>query len=176
MTPLTDAEIQAMRERADQACPGPWDARVNEFSNTARPRFLWCEYGWIGELYGSSPMENADFIAHAREDLPRCLDEIDRLKAEVSEKCEKIDTLKRQHLREILDIGHDTLENARLREALTNVKQREDLLYDALDLIEATTRAKECKLCRYVNSIVLKADKSWEDIKSRIAPLLEPKP
>lgn len=98
---LSDEELLAIRERADRATQGPWHL-------LSRP---WCRDDVVdltvlagnidphkGDLVADCQMaydwtededdpriqerRNADFIAHARTDVPRLLDYIDALKAE----------------------------------------------------------------------------------------------
>lgn len=79
---MMQKELDAIRERAEKATPGPWwlggndvdgpdtgygELRVATISNTAR----------------REQKANAEFIAHAREDIPRLLAEIERLQAEL---------------------------------------------------------------------------------------------
>ena len=76
MTELTTTHEQAIRARLNPATKGPWthdddDGVVN------------------GPIYGTyisweSWPEDANFIAHAREDIPALLAEIDRLRGELS--------------------------------------------------------------------------------------------
>lgn len=77
---MTEAELKEIEERADKASPEPWDARCKGLDNHSRPRHLWCEYGWIGEVSGSSASEDADFIAHSRVGVPALCAEIRRLR------------------------------------------------------------------------------------------------
>lgn len=73
-----------LRELAEKASPGPWDARCREFSNTELPRNIWSEYGWVCKTEGISPVEDAEFISAANpETVLALLDEIDQLEAEV---------------------------------------------------------------------------------------------
>lgn len=96
MTPERLAEI---RKRADAASPGPW---------------TWILDGSISEIWDAddcvvadtdghrSPDDDADFIAHAREDIPALLDEVERLtRAIESWKREEADWKERE--RELLE-------------------------------------------------------------------------
>ena len=80
MKSLTD-KLKEIRDRADKATPGIWEARCNEFSNTARPRFIWdSTWGFIAECSsGSQDIVNADFIANAKQDIPKLLAVIEKL-------------------------------------------------------------------------------------------------
>jgi hypothetical protein len=100
---MTDEELAAIRERADAATPGPW----NVFRGV-----IWGRAGSSGP-YQLSIAKNANsssviedtgaadrrdrrieadlgFIAHAREDIPALLAEIDQLHAEVRDGAEAL--------------------------------------------------------------------------------------
>lgn len=57
-------DVKAIRARCDAATAGPWIAHLN--GRVSGPEF-------------SALSRDPDFIAHARTDLPACLDEIERL-------------------------------------------------------------------------------------------------
>ena len=63
---MEDAELEAIRRRADAA-----SAAATVIQNPERYVDI-ADHRWD---------ENADFIAHAREDIARLLDEIERLRA-----------------------------------------------------------------------------------------------
>lgn len=98
---MTGEELRAIRERCDAATPGPWEfAAWNTLPN--------------GYLYGPAPIhahepippglykctppvslrgEDALFVAHARQDVPALLAEVERLKhavAQEREACAKL--------------------------------------------------------------------------------------
>jgi hypothetical protein len=78
---MSKLDLDAIRQRAEAATPGPWYG----FSSS------WCVYNTpnsdgelIADVYeygGYPPDANTQFIAHAREDIPAMLDEIERLRA-----------------------------------------------------------------------------------------------
>lgn len=49
MNKLTPALLNELKEKAEKATPGPYDARCREFSNHARLE-LWTELGWLDQL------------------------------------------------------------------------------------------------------------------------------
>lgn len=59
--------ISEIREAAAKAYPTPWDNRVETGSldNHARPRFIWSEYGFMGEFSYDYATENAIFTVLA---------------------------------------------------------------------------------------------------------------
>lgn len=91
---MTDTELQAIAQRAEKATEGPWEncrgfvrSPVHGSEMTA-PGFtvttscLWVAECRDGEAFYNADA-NADFIAHARTDIPALLAEITRLRAQV---------------------------------------------------------------------------------------------
>lgn len=85
MKRLTDEELTQIKERAEKATKGPWDVDVpvdyctnckNEYEIVQSELFL---APIVAELRNR---EDAEFIAHAREDIPKLLAEIESLKKE----------------------------------------------------------------------------------------------
>lgn len=72
-------EIAAIRERADKATPGPWVAADDDETTLAIDAPNVGLFAWLD---AEKHYEDAEFIAHARSDVPALLDEIDRLTAE----------------------------------------------------------------------------------------------
>ena len=79
--PMSEKEIAGMRARCEAATEGPWKAKrgsrglhVNHTCErlSGTPILAYMEPGTGDEE------ANARFFAHARADLPRCLDEIER--------------------------------------------------------------------------------------------------
>lgn len=90
---MSPIDLAAIAARADAATPGPWEraseradidstvlrhgVRVVSASAHRRPRWL-----MYGEVFHIKSMEaNLEFAAHAREDVPALLAEVDRLRA-----------------------------------------------------------------------------------------------
>lgn len=91
---MTDETLKAIEERANKATPGPWTAEPSD-PNGWSDEEPHCDGihtesgGWRnaivttdGGVYGPR-MPDADFIAHAREDVPKLLGEVRRLRADV---------------------------------------------------------------------------------------------
>ena len=76
--PLTDSELRAMREREEAATPGPWLVPC-----PADP--MTCVYSQHTNIGLCLERDNAFFIAAARTDVPRLLDEVARLEAALAE-------------------------------------------------------------------------------------------
>lgn len=79
---ISEEELDEMRARCDAATPGPWHTYQEELSKAAG-----IENNYAGHICGGCEYEgyfagpDADFVAHARTDLPRCIKEIQALKA-----------------------------------------------------------------------------------------------
>jgi hypothetical protein len=68
---MTDQEIKEIRERCDKATPGPWECHDLGPTLVEMPKSKPAQvYKWV----------DADFIAHARKDIPKLLGEVVRLK------------------------------------------------------------------------------------------------
>jgi hypothetical protein len=79
---LTDENIQEIRKRCGKATPGPWRSFVEGRDHTSGSSFIMTGGAVRGEdieLSGAT-IEDQDFIAHARQDIPLLLEEIERLK------------------------------------------------------------------------------------------------
>lgn len=91
---MTPEELQAIRERADKATPGPWGCHSRNGANpdSAPREATGIDYylGW--EIDGPPDADrgqfsrgfDADFIAHARKDVPELLAEVKRLQAHIA--------------------------------------------------------------------------------------------
>jgi hypothetical protein len=80
--------IDEIQKRVDAATPGPWESRVN--GNTVR------SYGIISPTRKicssiSTLTADAEFIAHARTDIPFLLSEVKRLESELCTQTEMAD-------------------------------------------------------------------------------------
>lgn len=95
---MTTIERKRLRELAVKATPGPWDNRCREFSNTARPRHIWSEYGWLTCDHGlispmNSSVPDAEFMAVARTAVPQLLDLVEELERKPIEVKEAVECL-----------------------------------------------------------------------------------
>lgn len=91
---MTASEIRAIRERAEKASPAPWRRelvpttigschKIGPFPSNMRDRLTHlCLYvdGSPRTAVAEELAANADFIAHAREDVPALLAEVERLR------------------------------------------------------------------------------------------------
>ena len=78
MREITRQELDAMRGRCEAATAGPWQSFVEGRDHTSGSDFIRTGGSDI-ELAGATE-EDQDFIAHAREDLPRLIEEVMRLR------------------------------------------------------------------------------------------------
>jgi uncharacterized protein (UPF0335 family) len=82
---LTEERKQAIRERCEAATPGQWKWKQCPVGHDLVSRseddqvrglvVLTCDLDWVLD-------SDAEFIAHAREDVPALLDEVERLEQE----------------------------------------------------------------------------------------------
>jgi hypothetical protein len=85
---IDSAELEAIRRRCEAATAGPCESFVEGRDHLGGNDFI-----RTGGLDDQSPdiellrasTADQDFIAHARQDIPRMLDEIERLKKKVNE-------------------------------------------------------------------------------------------
>ena len=92
---MTDAELQAIRQRCERATPGSWyhGQNVKHEHNVYGPQQEDITPAFADQNYGR-PMvpEDATFIAHARTDVPALLAEVERLRAALADyHCESCD-------------------------------------------------------------------------------------
>jgi hypothetical protein len=80
---LSVSELEEIRQRCDDATSGPWTSFVEGRDHTSGSSFIMTGNGSNRgndiELSGATTADQ-DFIAHARQDIPRLLDEIARLR------------------------------------------------------------------------------------------------
>ena len=83
MNVLTDKKIAEIRERCEAASPGPWISYIEGRDHTSGSDFIMIGEGGNRsediELTGATKADQ-DFIAHARQDVPTLIAEIERLK------------------------------------------------------------------------------------------------
>ncbi|KYG89020.1 hypothetical protein A0U40_13415 [[Bacillus] sp. KCTC 13219] len=131
--------IEAIKERVAKATPGPWIIEPEKCGPEGQGVFETDSFGCIcevGDPYprgNNRPQENMEFIAHAREDVPALIAEVERLKTELakSEKCfeimEKVSfklQAKNKELQNRLDVTE--LAEAKGRMAVERLKESVD--------------------------------------------------
>ena len=75
---ISDQELDVIQERVRLAAPGPWCSFVEGRDHESGSSFIQTPDSDI-ELFGAS-VADQDFIAHARDDIPRLLAEIRRFR------------------------------------------------------------------------------------------------
>lgn len=75
----TPLDLDAIHARCEKATPGPWFCEP-EHQRDTRPADTYDVLGPEGYLAANQEHPDADFIAHARTDVPALLDEIKRLR------------------------------------------------------------------------------------------------
>lgn len=109
---MTEQELQEIRERADKATSGPWEKNKNgNVGNGIYTLF----YNYCGSIH------DAEFIAHAREDIPKLMDEVERLKQDLDKTA--------KHCSFLNDELNNTLETSKMwqKEAAQLNKQKLEL-------------------------------------------------
>ena len=85
---LTDEELQAIKDRCAAATRGPWRSYIEGRDHTSGSDFIMTgegsDRGEDIEL-SSATKADQDFIAHARQDVPRLLAEVERLRRQLGE-------------------------------------------------------------------------------------------
>ncbi len=79
---LTPIELKQIRYRCETTTPGPWISYIEGQDHTSGSSFIMTGEGELRgediELSGATDSDQ-DFIAHARQDIPLLLKEIERL-------------------------------------------------------------------------------------------------
>ena len=87
-TAMTDLELKEIQLRCDAATRAPWVSYVEGRDHTSGSDFIMTGEGENRgediELTGAT-VADQDFIAHARQDVPKLIAEIQRLKEKLSE-------------------------------------------------------------------------------------------
>lgn len=81
---MTEEELGAITARCERASPGPWMSMVEGRDHTSGSSFIMTgapsSRGEDIELSGATT-DDQDFIAHARQDIPRLVEEVKRLRS-----------------------------------------------------------------------------------------------
>lgn len=80
--PMTESDLDLIAERCDAATRGPWQAFVEGRDHESGSSFIGTS-GHDIELSGASE-EDYDFIANAKQDVPRLIEEVRRLRAQLA--------------------------------------------------------------------------------------------
>jgi hypothetical protein len=86
---LSEAYLYEVRRHCEAATPGPWVASIEGRDHTSGDSVILrgVKGAWENDLYLSGATEaDYDFIARSRQDVPRLLDEIERLRELLNEK------------------------------------------------------------------------------------------
>lgn len=82
MSLLSDLELEAIQQRCDATTPGPWKSMFEGRDHTCGDSFI-LTGGEDFYLTGAT-IADQDFIASARQDIPKLLEEIRLLREKVS--------------------------------------------------------------------------------------------
>jgi len=80
---MDDAELEAIIARCESATAGPWESFVEGRDHVAGDSFIRCG-GRDGIYITPWRVEDQDFIAAAREDVPRLIREVRRLREQLN--------------------------------------------------------------------------------------------
>ncbi|WP_282045183.1 hypothetical protein [Roseibium album] len=84
---MTEEELVSMRQRCEKATSGPWISYIEGRDHSGGSKFIMTgnsnKRGEDIELTGATNSDQ-DFIAHARQDIPRLLAEVERLRKHLS--------------------------------------------------------------------------------------------
>lgn len=84
---MTEEELASIRQRCEKATSGPWVSFIEGCGHSGGSNFIMTgnsnKRGEDIELTGVTNSDQ-DFIAHARQDIPRLLAEIERLRRHLS--------------------------------------------------------------------------------------------
>ncbi|MCH4245392.1 hypothetical protein [Acinetobacter gerneri] len=79
---MNEEKLKIIKERCNKATIGPWTSYVEGRDHESGSNFIMTgsnkDRGNDFELIGAT-IDDQDFIAHARQDIPNLLNEIDRL-------------------------------------------------------------------------------------------------
>ena len=95
---MTEKELQKIKERCEKATPGPWKALNIPYNGYDDPEIVTKDGTYICQttydMQSQSEKHNVDedmeFIAHAREDIPKLIAEVEKLKKKVKQLRKKI--------------------------------------------------------------------------------------
>lgn len=111
-------QLQVIKERADKAACSPWEFRDENEGTEYFPFWVISKDGadsgeWLAEVHVGD-VSDAEFIAHAREDVPALIAEVERLQADLS-----------QSKKDCVELHNEKLgfiaENNRLRAVLIDI-------------------------------------------------------
>jgi len=138
---MTEQELQEIKERSEKATPGPWtyvpgeliedgaDSYYEDAPNIKGPFTVDMDEYWaLGE-------NNADFIAHSREDVPALLAEVERQITIASEFADRFSKAAFELGRTSRKLAEANLEIKRLNEALIAMSDSSNYNIDTLGRI-----------------------------------------
>ncbi|WP_322419203.1 hypothetical protein [Mesorhizobium huakuii] len=82
---MDPAELEMIKNRCAQATPWPWSSFVEGRDHTSGSNFIMTGHGGEDFELSGGTVADQDFIAHARQDIPRLLAEIERLRRNAGE-------------------------------------------------------------------------------------------
>ena len=142
---MTD-RLDEIRSRAEAATPGPWGVFAKRGGDVCE--VLDAHHDQVCRMYAydEDTLADATFIAHAREDIPYLLAEVEQLPRRLAATDEECDRLMDLYLAQRREHNKAVAEVERLRAALTDVSFRCERceLDFAADGIDARNRCHQC--------------------------------
>lgn len=86
MTPILTTRLAEISERLEKATPGPYDARVREFSNHALCE-VWTEFGWYQQLPEQYRQPTTTLFAFAPSDLQLLVEVCEVMREALKREC-----------------------------------------------------------------------------------------
>lgn len=83
--PMTQEQLDAIRERTEKATEGPWDVEGPAYCGPLDTLVVYPVEDGGALAYVQPSWEDAEFIAHARQDVPALLAEVERLRAVIKD-------------------------------------------------------------------------------------------
>lgn len=145
---LSEERLAEIRQREQQTTPGPWRC-VGTSIITDAPMY----YGGVAhvdtvnnrEYYSRTddkayPTRNGEFLAHARQDIPDLLNEIDRLEGSRCDFIVRYEDMKerrREAENELSRLRSESLKREEVAAALRDVKEMAPMIGGVMDTIAA---------------------------------------
>ena len=121
---MTDEELDAISQRCSAARSGPWKSYAEGRNHAGGSNFIMVGEGTGRgddiELSGAT-MEDQDFIAHARQNVPRLVEEIRRLRAQLGRKVSKLSSFQLAGSRQPVSAVPKPATAVRVRGSFTSV-------------------------------------------------------
>jgi hypothetical protein len=124
--------LDEIRKRVEQATPGPWErsdfAHAVDDTFEVKSRGKLYQNGYPSLVASEADRRDANFIAHAREDIPWLIAEVERLQMELAEARKQRD--------------HEATRRASAFKELERTEEEVERLREPLSVIDYTARSR----------------------------------